>query len=420
MKKEHGDCVWEQVPQSDAAPCDRFKHSCALYNGYVYIYGGRKDSNLGDFWRYNIAHNEWEQLPCSKEAPDQLEGHSMVAHEGVLYVFGGMIDSPANQESTPLWMYAIDVQMWYEGKSPGCKGKSPTNRKGHSAVLHQTSMYIYGGYFDLKGAVEEFWAFSFDAENWSALSPHTRGTGPGPRHGHTAVTYNGAMYLFGGLKNMAEQNDFWKFDFRRHNWSNIKTSSGPPKLVGHGSLVHQNCMWIVGGGLASRNPSSHLWKYHFNTRLWKKVSHGKEGSHLGKIYHSVTGVSPQTQQAQDVGDKETLLPRIPAGKRLSSWASDKVGSVPRTEDIEMKALNQFDMPVFCSCSFSSQDLADEQHLLSHCENSLFTSTGNINVGCESKEPLPVCDSEDFILIIGGKPLSRPSVISVWQLKLGHA
>ncbi|KAE8581646.1 hypothetical protein XENTR_v10024873 [Xenopus tropicalis] len=334
-----------------------------------------------------------------------------------------MIDSAANQESTPLWMYAIDARMWYMGKPPRCKGKSPTNRKGHSAVLHQSSMFIYGGYFDLKGAVGEFWAFALDTENWSALSPSTRGSGPGPRHGHTAATYNGAMYLFGGLKHMAEQNDLWRFDFRRHNWASIRTSSGPPKLVGHGSLVHQNCLWVVGGGLASRNPSSHLWKYHFNSRTWKKICQRKESSHLGKIYHSVTGVSsraPQdpgiSHQPLCVGEKGTLMPRVPAGKRLSSWASNRAGS--GTEDIEMETLKQFPDPMFCSCG--PRGPSDEQHLLSHCESGLFTSTGDVTGHCQSNESLPGGDSEDFILIIGGKPLSRPSVISVCQLKLGQA
>ncbi|KAG8432130.1 hypothetical protein GDO86_016675 [Hymenochirus boettgeri] len=223
MKKESGDFFWEQVTQSDNVPCDRFKHASALYDGHVYLYGGRQDCHLGDLWRYNIEHNDWEQLPSTKEAPDSLEGHSMVAHKGVLYVFGGLIDLAANQEQTPLWMYVIDTRMWYQGRSGKNKGKRPTNRKGHSAVSYQGSMYIYGGYFDITGAVDEFWTFGFDTKTWSPVIPRTRRLGPGPRHGHTAVTHNGAMYLFGGFKHMEEQNDLWRFDFRRHNWSNVKT-----------------------------------------------------------------------------------------------------------------------------------------------------------------------------------------------------
>ncbi|KAG8536569.1 hypothetical protein GDO81_026081, partial [Engystomops pustulosus] len=165
----------------------------------------------------------WEQLPSCRQAPDKLEGHSMVAHQGALYVFGGMVDFGGNRENTPLWMYCTETRRWCEVKAQDGQVNRPTNRKGHSAVVYQAGMFVYGGYFDIEGTVEEFWVFYFDTQKWAPLSPHTRGMGPGPRHGHSCVTHNAAMFLFGGLKNMAEQNDFWRFDFRRHNWSIIKT-----------------------------------------------------------------------------------------------------------------------------------------------------------------------------------------------------
>ncbi|KAM4697501.1 uncharacterized protein WCC33_013099 [Rhinophrynus dorsalis] len=393
------------------------------------MHGGRQDCNLGDFWRYSIEHNEWEQLPCDYDAPDKLEGHSMVAHQGILYVFGGMIDSGSNQENTPLWMYHIESRTWYEGKAARDKETRPTNRKGHSAVLYQSNMYIYGGYFDLKGAVEEFWAFGFDTERWSALSPRTHGTGPGPRHGHSAVTHNSAMYLFGGLKHMAEQNDLWRFDFRKHNWSSMKTSSGPPKLVGHASLIHHGCLWIVGGGLPSRSPTSNVWRFHFSSRSWKKVSTGKENSQCAKMYHCVIGLSGESQPDLRISQQEIHHCVGYRGQReggpskdksLRTWGKNKVSHISESDAIEMKTFKPFpSTPVFCSCTFSTNDQTDKQHLLSGCENDLFSSAGDVDTE-ESKDGQDTTqgDDQDFFLIIGGKPLSVPCGISVWQLKLG--
>jgi len=37
----------------------------------------------------------------------------------------------------------------------------PVGRRGHTAVLYRNSMYIYGGYIDMKGSSGELWQFSF-------------------------------------------------------------------------------------------------------------------------------------------------------------------------------------------------------------------------------------------------------------------
>jgi len=37
----------------------------------------------------------------------------------------------------------------------------PIGRRGHTAVLYGNSMYIYGGYVDMKGSSGELWQFNF-------------------------------------------------------------------------------------------------------------------------------------------------------------------------------------------------------------------------------------------------------------------
>lgn len=37
----------------------------------------------------------------------------------------------------------------------------PTNRKGHSAVVLDSSMLLYGGFVDIKGSSQEFWCLDF-------------------------------------------------------------------------------------------------------------------------------------------------------------------------------------------------------------------------------------------------------------------
>ncbi|NXC18741.1 AFK kinase, partial [Corythaeola cristata] len=146
---------------------------------------------------------------------------------------------------------------------------APTNRKGHSAVVYHSSMYIYGGYFGIRGISQEFWTFHFDTRKWLCVSTPSHSTGPGPRHGHSAVVYHTGMYLFGGLMGLSEQKDLWKWDFLSSSWSNIRTSQGPPPVVGHASIVFKDSMLIFGGGISNSSPNDDLWKYHFDTQAWK-------------------------------------------------------------------------------------------------------------------------------------------------------
>ena len=49
---------------------------------------------------------------------------------------------------------------WRKFRAP--KGVvTPKGRRSHTATVFQDSLYIYGGYQDLKGSTSELWAFHF-------------------------------------------------------------------------------------------------------------------------------------------------------------------------------------------------------------------------------------------------------------------
>ncbi|NXM33299.1 LZTR1 regulator, partial [Oxyruncus cristatus] len=272
-KTEH--CGWKCAPQQKPRPCDRYKHACAVCRGFVYLHGGWNMTSLRDFWQYNIVKNEWEMLDCSGDGPEELEERSMVVYKSNLYLFGGMVDSAFTQAKTPLWTYDIDSTRWTECRNVPAEKESlaPANRKGHSAVVYHSSMYIFGGYFGIKGISQEFWTFHFDHIFLSdtgkclCVSSPSHNTCPGPQHGHSAWVYRTGMYLFGGLMGLSEQKDLW--DFVSSSWSNIRTSQGPPPVVGHASIVCKDSVLIYGGGISNSSPNDDLWKYHFHTQTWK-------------------------------------------------------------------------------------------------------------------------------------------------------
>merc|ERR1711971_109084 len=55
--------MWENVtiPNGQPVPCSRSGHSASIYNGMMYIFGGKNDSSekLNDLWVFNIAEKKW-------------------------------------------------------------------------------------------------------------------------------------------------------------------------------------------------------------------------------------------------------------------------------------------------------------------------------------------------------------------------
>ena len=124
------------------------------------------------------AENKWELIPRSGDPPGCLQEHTMVGYRETIYVFGGEVGF-SNGVETPLWMFDIKVReakifllvfpiidyhsqssKWRKFAAP--KGVvTPKGRRSHTATVFQDSMYIYGGYQDLKGSTSELWAFHF-------------------------------------------------------------------------------------------------------------------------------------------------------------------------------------------------------------------------------------------------------------------
>ena len=51
--------------------------------------------------------------------------------------------------------------VWEEIKANNPVGKSPSRRYGHTAVLHEDSMFVFGGYDCDSFICSDLWAFSF-------------------------------------------------------------------------------------------------------------------------------------------------------------------------------------------------------------------------------------------------------------------
>jgi len=78
-----------------------------------------------------------------------------------------------------------------------CIGDIPSERTDHSAVLYEGQMYIFGGY-DGKTRFSDLYKCNLRKATFKWKRIAGDGTLPLNRFGHTAVIYEHSMFIFGG------------------------------------------------------------------------------------------------------------------------------------------------------------------------------------------------------------------------------
>jgi leucine-zipper-like transcriptional regulator 1 len=124
------------------------------------------------------------------------------------------------------------------------QGRPPSARHSHAAVVHNHSMYVFGGYDgSYKSDLHEF---DFTLSRWSAVP--AVGRRPRPRYRATCVVYKDLMILYGGHDGTKHLSDTFTFDFNTLTWNTLITDGVQPiPRDSHVAVVHGNSMYIFGG-----------------------------------------------------------------------------------------------------------------------------------------------------------------------------
>ncbi|KAI2658388.1 Attractin-like protein 1 [Labeo rohita] len=210
--------IWNTVPIS-SGPMPRYGHSLALYRLEMGA------SNVTDeLWVFNIPKMTWSQKSPSVPAHGQVyavEGHSAHTVEldngdvvmVVIFGYSSIYSYISNVQE-----YNIRTNTWLV---PETRGAIAQGGYGHSSVYDSSSksVYVHGGYKSLPankyGLVDDLYRYEVQTRTWTIL----RESGYPPcdewkvlpkpnlhrdvnRFGHTAVTSNGSMYVFGGFSSV--------------------------------------------------------------------------------------------------------------------------------------------------------------------------------------------------------------------------
>ncbi|XP_006776419.1 PREDICTED: kelch domain-containing protein 3 [Myotis davidii] len=149
---------------------------------------------------------------------------------------------------------------------PTIRGQPPVvpyMRYGHSTVLIDDTVFLWGGRNDTEGACNVLYAFDVNTHKWS--TPRVLGTIPGARDGHSACVLGKTMYIFGGYEQLADcfSNDIHKLDASTMTWTLICTKGNPARWRDFHSATMLGSRMYVFGGRADR-----FGPFHSNNEIY--------------------------------------------------------------------------------------------------------------------------------------------------------
>lgn len=175
-----------------------------------------------------------------------------------------------------------EVNMNWKTIVPLDTGPSISKRFSHSACIHDSSMYVFGGCTH-STAFNDLWRFDLSERKW--IRPMAMGTYPAPKAYATMIPYKEYLILFGGwtypptnlvFACLGISSDVHFYNTDTNQWSRVNTINSPPLLAGHSATIQGDTMVVIGGlykGSHHQAPTQSncdVWVLNLKTMTWTK------------------------------------------------------------------------------------------------------------------------------------------------------
>lgn len=200
----------------------------------------------------------------------------MTFNNGV-YVFGG---DNGKAMLNDLLRFDVKEKSWGRAFATG---HLPAPRYHHSAVVHESSMYIFGGYTgDLHSNSNlrnqnDLWEYKFDTTQWLEVRTPVNSAKPVPRSAHGAAVFNGWLYIFAGYDGNARLKDMWRIQLPVTSnivsrWEQVEClGDSPPTCCNFPVTVARDSMFVFSGQTGARVTNS-LFRFRFSSSTWSRIS----------------------------------------------------------------------------------------------------------------------------------------------------
>jgi len=256
--------VWEDITTNatGAAPSARTEHSATvatlpMLGGSplgMLVFGGADASGvaLSDLYSFEFSSMSWTALSPTGVPPQARKGHTAcLLLNSLLAVFGG-----SNQDVPVFFgdvhIYDMNRGMWFQPAVSNVAA-APDGRDGHSMVLIDDTVYIFGGVNARGEKLADLWAFNVYAAvsgqlRWSQPTPMS--STPPARWGHLALSSLGAMHMIGGTAaDDALLSDAWRMSAGCSGHLSLSSARG---VFSDGDGTYRNgldCRWRLAPSL---------------------------------------------------------------------------------------------------------------------------------------------------------------------------
>lgn len=190
--------------------------------------------------------------------------------------------------------------------------------------------------------------------------------------------------------------------------------SGPSRLMGHSSVAYRDSMLLFGGGESQNSPNNCLWRYSFTTQTWTQVTTLPGSNPPAKIHHCCAGLGPSYKSSTSSLNSSSGHQTRQLEARIRPF-KNKCFPAPLTflgseGDIELETFTPE------RCYGTKLQPADMIEKIGNCltfENKAFRK----QCSDEEEDEDVAQHLPDLLLVLGGRPCSRHSHISLWQMTL---
>uniref|UniRef100_A0A1I8EMU0 Kelch domain-containing protein family protein n=1 Tax=Wuchereria bancrofti TaxID=6293 RepID=A0A1I8EMU0_WUCBA len=188
------------------------------------------------------------------EIPNRSLGHTVVAYERKIFMWGGFQASRGINHQ--LFCYDTEKHIW---TIVSCTNTPPPSRFGHTAVVYNDMMIIFGGIDENFLAPEHIDVFNFKSQKWIKWS--VTGKLPEIRDSHTSCVIGNKMYIFGGTDVPMYELQISVLNLETHHWEQQNVTG-----------VYRDKMYIFGGCL--QDESYHfgtIYEFDPKTSVWRRL-----------------------------------------------------------------------------------------------------------------------------------------------------
>lgn len=236
------------------------------------VFGGwRKDHYSRDTWLWDWKTNLWlpgdsEEMNGNFGVPWSRRDHAMVFASDI-YVFGGW---NAVKWTTGDTVYTEVWKLDAAWKWHLCEvfGESPRPRRGHSLIYDpvSNSLIVYGGIYGYSRYLGDMYALKLSEYIWESIDYNC--PAPPPRAYHSASLHLSNLFLFGGLVSGDKvTNDLLVFSLDLRTWERLDLPNAPSPRCGH-CCVGMGSSFLIFGGLGSgdeRLGVEYIWAFETDT-----------------------------------------------------------------------------------------------------------------------------------------------------------